>query len=173
MISLFSAIPCVAYLFIYLQLYLIYIAPACRGFKLRLCPPRGKQATVEDGYVQVEPCGCIAVMQRVVTVGDLSCCTKHVQRGKAQPSLRLGKGIGCLLLARLSGPATERELTPLLVLLAALCAPVTEIVHHGWSYGGQLQSGVLLLVFVYALMRKLPSDFDNVSPYSAVPPQSR
>ena len=67
-------------------------------------------------------------------------------------------GIGCLLLA---GGIAERRVTPLLMMLAALCAPVTEFIHRSWTYGGQLQCVVLAGVFGYALVRRLPSDFDE------------
>ena len=79
--------------------------------------------------------------------------------------MHLYAGVACVLLARLAEPNLrpdlERRLMPVLVLLAALCAPLTELVYHGWTYAGQAQSCLLLVLFVYVLTYRLPSNFDS------------
>lgn len=51
-------------------------------------------------------------------------------------------------------------LTPILVLLAASLAPMSEFILHGVRFGGQLRAVVLLALFVLALLYPLPSRFD-------------
>ncbi len=61
-------------------------------------------------------------------------------------------------------------LTAAMVCCAILFAPVTELIVHGRSYGGQVKALMLVGLGLIALMRKFPSEFDAVvEPANMVP----
>ena len=53
-------------------------------------------------------------------------------------------------------------LTAAMVCCAILFAPVTELIVHGQSYGGQVKACALVGLGLIALVRKFPSGFDAV-----------
>jgi hypothetical protein len=54
----------------------------------------------------------------------------------------------------------DSQAAPFFVLGGMLTAPLTEFMWHGGTYGGQLQSGLLLVLFVLSLARPLRSQYD-------------
>ena len=72
--------------------------------------------------------------------------------------LHLYLGFGLLAFAALDG---VRETTPFLVLLGVVTAPLSEFIHHGVRFGGQLKALVLLSILILAMVKLVPSRFDT------------
>ena len=72
--------------------------------------------------------------------------------------LHLYLGFGVLAFAALDG---VHETIPSLALLGLLTAPLSEFIHHGVRFGGQIQALLLLLLLVMALVTPIPSRFDR------------
>lgn len=68
-----------------------------------------------------------------------------------------------LLLAVESRGRNVPGLTAAMVCCAIVFAPVTELIVHGRSFGGQVKACALVGLGVIALVRKFPSEFDAVA----------
>jgi len=68
-----------------------------------------------------------------------------------------------VLLALESRGRTVPGLTAAMVCCAVVFAPVTELIVHGRSYGGQVKALALAALGLIALIRKWPSSFDEVA----------
>ena len=78
--------------------------------------------------------------------------------------IHLYLGVAFLALASLNPVPQAPSLTPHFVLLALLCAPLSEFILHGTRFGGQIKCVLLGALFVLSVVRRIPSRFDPLLP---------